>query len=193
MDAYVGEIKLWTANANNTNRCPENWMPCNGQLLDINTYEVLYSLIGTAYGGDGIITFGLPNLQTRAIVSKGIAKSTTVYNLGQTGGAEIVTLTTANLPTHNHTVKVSTDNATVNTAANNFLAAPIASGGSTAPVLLYADTAKAINGVTVTPSATDPSSVTTAAGGNQPHNNLMPYITMCYIICVNGIYPEFNN
>src|ERR1700761_9270087 len=94
---YVGEIRMFGASF-----APYQWALCNGQLLPISAYPALFALLGTAYGGDGITTFGLPDLRSRVPVGQGAAPNQPAYAMGQTAGSETVTLTTATMPAHNH-------------------------------------------------------------------------------------------
>src|ERR1700756_1809447 len=94
---YVGEIRMFGGNF-----APAGWAFCNGQLMPISENETLFQLIGTTYGGDGQSTFGLPNLQSRVPIHMGQGSGLSSYNIGQSGGVETVTLTTQQIPTHNH-------------------------------------------------------------------------------------------
>ena len=168
---FIGEISCggW-------NFCPLNWEDCAGQLLPIVQYEALFNLIGTTYGGDGQTTFALPNIAGRTMVHQGQGTNLSNYTIGQTGGTETVTLTTAQIPAHNHTV--------VSHTGSEKSASPTSKipGNATSPV--YA------------PSTTD--SIPLAAGtvgttgGSQPHNNLQPYLTIKCCISLFGIFPSQN-
>lgn len=181
MDPYIGEIRMFAGNY-----VPEDWLLCDGSLQPINTYQTLYSLLGTTYGGDGATTFGLPDLRGRLPVGQGTGPSLTPRTLAQTGGASFVQLIEANLPAHAHTVNTSTTSATTPTvAANVGLAQP-----QTLPagqVVRYVPPGLA---TPPTQQNMDPDTVSVAAGGNQPHSNLMPYLAINYIICPNGLYPQ---
>jgi len=151
------------------NFAPADWQFCNGQLLSISNYDVLFSLIGTTYGGDGQNTFALPDLRSRSPVHTGGSLS---YQLGQSGGVENVTLITAQLPAHNHAFTASGGGGTSPTPAGNFLAGSAL--GQYAP----------------TPGNGVSGNVLGAAGGGQPHSNLMPYLTVSFIIALFGVYPS---
>ena len=162
-EPFIGEIRAFAFNFN-----PRNWQMCNGQLLSINQNQALYSILGTTYGGNGIDTFALPNLQGAVPLSQGGG-----FDLGQTGGSAGVTLA-SNQIGHTHAVSAS---ATPNAygATNNFPAS--APSGAKA---LYGPTANtAMN-----------SNILTQAGGSLPHNNLQPYLVVNYCIAIYGIFPS---
>jgi microcystin-dependent protein len=162
------------------NFAPANWSFCNGVLISISENETLFNLIGTTYGGDGQTTFALPNLQSRAPIHAG-ALSGTNYVLGQTGGAEQVTLTTNQIPAHNHTVNAVSPGASAPSPAN---ALPGVSSSTTQPGTLQYGTGSeptAFIGATIG-----------SAGGNQPHSNIQPYLAISFIISLFGIYPTQN-
>ncbi|MGQ2980998.1 MAG: phage tail protein [Polaromonas sp.] len=162
---YVGEIRLFAGNY-----APLGWQFCNGQLLSIADYDVLFTLIGTTYGGDGQQTFAVPDLRGRVPMHQGQG-----YTLGQMGGTETVTLLSAQLPAHTHTLRASTLAATGSTPGSAMLAATsIASydtGAATTPM--------AASGVGV-------------SGGSQPHDNMAPTLAVNYIISLFGIFPPQN-
>lgn len=166
---YVGEIRLFAGNF-----APSGWADCNGALLPISEYETLFNLIGTTYGGDGQTNFALPNLQSRVPVHQGTFG--VGYIIGQAGGVENVTLTLQQLPQHTHALIGTAQAATSTNPAGNLLAAP-GSGE-----LYIADTPTvSLNGASVG-----------AAGSSQPHDNLMPYLCIRYIISLFGIFPSQN-
>ncbi len=177
-DAYVGEIRMFGGNY-----APVNWQLCNGNLLKINDFQTLYSLISTTYGGDGVSTFGLPDLRGRLPVGMGNGTGLTPRPLGQTGGSTTAALSLDMVPLHNHQVMASTAAATSTTPGNTvILATPAVSTTS-----MYTK---------VDPSdpKDKPLDFDTAAignsGGGQAHNNVMPSYGMNFIICVTGIYPS---
>jgi microcystin-dependent protein len=172
MNEFIGIIELFGGNF-----APRGWAFCNGQLLAIAEYESLYSLIGTTYGGDGQTTFALPNLQSRWPIG-----TSPNYILGQTGGVENVTLTSANIPAHNHALNVSNTNGTSH--------APTTASSIAAPTDINGDS---VSGFTSTvPNTVLPANTIKPTGGNQPHNNLSPHLAVNYIICLEGIYPSQN-
>ena len=149
------------------NFAPAGWMFCNGQLLAISENDTLFLLIGTTYGGDGQTTFALPNLQSRVPIHWGNG-----VNLADTGGVEQVTLTTNQIPVHNHAFVAS------NTIASN--ADPAGQQPSQSSLVkLYVEDTPTVN----------MANAVGAAGGSQPHNNLQPYICVNYIISLFGIFP----
>jgi microcystin-dependent protein len=163
-DPYIGEIRMFGGNF-----APAGWAFCQGQLVPISEYDTLFNLIGTTYGGDGQSTFGLPNLQGRVPVHTGPGMV-----LGQMAGSESVTLTTQQLPVHTHPMAASSDAANVITGANGVLAASV----SLAAYFASPPDA-ALNAASVLP-----------VGGNQPHENMQPYLAINFIISLFGIYPN---
>jgi len=150
---------------------PQGWALCNGQLLSIAENELLFSLIGTIYGGDGQSTFALPDFRGRAVVHQGINSLTgTNYTIGQKGGTENVTLTTSQLPAHTHQVRASSLEGTVPSPEN-------------------AIWAKNIQYSTQSPNGTMNAATITNVGENSAHNNMMPFLTINYIISLYGMYP----
>ncbi|MDD4921881.1 MAG: tail fiber protein [Bacteroidales bacterium] len=186
MESYVGEIRAFAGNY-----APQDWALCDGSQINISGNESLFSLIGTTYGGDGVNNFKLPDLKGRLMVNRGQLISGGIqghnYVLGEKNGAEFVTLNVANLPAHTHTLNASTQDATTNTPDNNILAAPTDTGtGFTVEMYLPANT----SGTTNVNLSGD--TLGAAYGGGQAHDNLMPFLCISYIICINGLYPSFN-
>jgi microcystin-dependent protein len=170
-EPYVGEIRMFAGNF-----APANWMFCNGAILSISEYEVLFQLIGTTYGGDGVNTFWLPNLQGRAPVHQGNNSSTGItYIMGQLGGAENVTLAVSQLPVHSHTAQAATGTVgtPANSPANNFWSGW--TGGQFSNQAPSADLAPAAIGT---------------AGGTLPHENMPPLLVINFIISMYGVYPS---
>ena len=169
MDPFLGEIKIVGFGF-----APRGWALCNGQLLPINQNQALFSILGTTYGGDGRVTFALPNLQGRAPVHPGQAVA-----LGQLGGEETHTLGGGELATHQHAFQASADFANAATPGN---AAPAAKprGG----VNIYAPAGSPV-------TALDPQAIATA-GGSQPHQNMQPFMALNFIIALQGIFPSRN-
>jgi microcystin-dependent protein len=151
------------------NFAPAGWMFCSGQLLPISEYETLFNLIGTTYGGDGQSTFGLPDLQGRVPVHQGSG-----FTLAETGGVEVVTLTTAQMPSHSHPFLCSTNPGGATSPPGNVPATVVA---GSAYVQMAATAALA------------PASVS-AVGGSQPHDNFQPYLCVSFIISLFGIFPS---
>jgi microcystin-dependent protein len=171
-DPFIGEIRIFAGNF-----APKGWAFCNGQTLPIAQNTALFSLLGTTYGGDGRTTFALPNLCGRVPIGEGQGPGLSLYTLGETGGSETVTLLPNEIPAHNHQMKVSAGKADMTAPSRG---TTLAEGKQSAtPIEMYktnATTDKSINGVV-------------PYGSNQPHNNMMPYITIKYIIALQGIYP----
>ena len=165
---YVGEVRLFAGNF-----APLGWMFCDGQVLAIAENEVLFNLIGTTYGGDGQTTFALPDLRGRVPVHQG---GQPAYAMGQSGGAESVTLTAAQMPAHTHAMLASST------------AASTAHGPSE---VLGASTAMHFYG-TGTPGMAMDANALAPVGGNQPHDNMPPFVALSYIVSLFGIYPSQN-
>ncbi|MDX2101872.1 MAG: tail fiber protein [Alphaproteobacteria bacterium] len=175
-DAFVGEIKLVAFQRNLT-----GWYPCDGRVVPISGNEPLFALLGVTYGGDGRTTFGLPDLRGRVPVCFGQGTGlTNNWIFGQPQGTEMVTLTQAMMPTHNHNLMVSTDPTTTDKVNGQMLSTP-----ADANEYLYTKasfgTAAVMAGSTVAPAP---------SVGNQPHSNMMPSIALEYMICAQGIFPE---
>lgn len=160
---YVGEIRMFGGNF-----APLGWSFCNGSLLPIAEYETLFNLIGTTYGGDGQETFALPDLRGRLPMHQGSS-----YPIGMNGGTETVTLTTSQIPAHTHVMLGNNTDSGQSAPANNVFA-------NTSGFDLYIGEADNImNPAIVTPS-----------GGSQPHENMMPFLCVSFIISLFGIYPS---
>lgn len=183
MEPILGEVRIFAGNF-----APVGWMLCNGQTVSISQYDALFTLLGTTYGGDGQTTFGLPDLRGRVLLNQGQAiGSPNNYPMGSSGGVESVTLLQTNLPAHNHTFLASMANGDSTLPANNFLATPIdpTPAPNTKTITLYIPDTAPETVQALLPSAIVP------AGGNQPHENRMPFVTINYIIAMEGIYPSF--
>jgi microcystin-dependent protein len=166
---YVGEIRMFGGNF-----APSGWALCQGQLLPISQNNVLFNLIGTAYGGNGQTTFALPDLQGRLPAHQGAPAITngTPVVLGQKLGLDTVSLVTAQLPVHTHTAQASTASDTGSPAGALW-------GGSTEDAYSRA-----------TPSAPLSPQAVGLTGAGQPHNNLSPYLVVNFIISLFGIFPS---
>jgi microcystin-dependent protein len=162
---YVGEIRMFAGNF-----APAGWMFCEGELLPISEYETLFNLIGTTYGGDGQSTFGLPDLRGRIPIHNGNG-----FILAETGGAEEVTLSVNQIPTHKHSLMATTDLA-----------------DSASPADAYMSTTATGNKIysTASPTTALNSGVISQDGGSQPHNNFQPYLCVDFIISLFGIFPS---
>jgi len=150
---------------------PRGWALCNGQLLPINQNQALFALLGTTYGGDGRVTFALPNLQGRAPMHEG-----NNHILGEQGGEQTHTLTVNEIPTHNHVLKASST-----------------AGDGSAPdnKHVLANTPKRTYRLPDALVSLNPASVS-AAGGDQPHQNMQPFLTLNFCIALQGIFPSIN-
>ena len=166
-EPFLAEIKIISWNFP-----PKGWTFCNGQLLPINQNQALFSILGTTYGGDGRVNFGLPNLQGRTPVHVGNGIS-----LGERGGETAHTLNISELPAHNHVPQGSKTNpATATSASGNLW------GVNNGPPPPFAPTATtAMNPACILPT-----------GGSQPHENMSPYLVLNFIIALQGIFPSQN-
>lgn len=165
MDPFLGEIKLVPYNF-----APRGWAFCSGQLLSISQNTALFALLGTTYGGNGQTNFALPDLQGRVIVGPGPNN-----DLGEKGGVENVSLLTTELPSHTHDLQVSSQPGTLNNPVGAYLAE-----STVAAVKTYAPGG----------GGTMPASTITNAGGSAPHDNMQPYLTLNYVIALQGIFPS---
>jgi microcystin-dependent protein len=161
---YVGEIRMFAGNF-----APAGWMFCEGQLLPISENETLFQLIGTTYGGDGQSTFALPDLRGRIPLHQGNG-----FILAETGGAEEITLTVQQIPSHTHPEIVSTSVAAETNPTNNM------PSQSTQATLYFEDDPN----VNMSASAVGP------VGGSQPHTNMQPYLCVDFIISLFGLFPS---
>lgn len=168
MQAYLGEIRLFTGNF-----APTGWALCNGQSLPIAGNESLFSLIGTTYGGDGQSTFAVPDLRGRIPLHIGTLMGQTL-GLGQAGGSETVTLTTNQVPVHTHAPTASAGAGTASTPGGQVWSQSTVNSYATGQSTTVPMSAQAIS----------------PAGGGQPHNNMMPYLALNFIICTAGFYPQ---
>lgn len=169
---YIGEIRMFGGNF-----APAGWAFCAGQLIPISENDTLFNLIGTTYGGDGVSTFGLPDLRGRLPVHQGTGPGLSTYTIGQAFGVESVTLSTQQIPNHTHPLIGATGNGSAPGPGNNFLA-------SSSVVRPY-------NGIDPASSPMAASSIT-SAGGSQPHENVQPFLCISFIISLYGIYPSPN-
>jgi microcystin-dependent protein len=166
-EPFLSEIKIVSFNF-----APKGWAFCNGQFLPINQNQALFALLGTTYGGNGQTTFALPNLRGQVPIHMGNG-----HTLGEVGGTPAVTINIQQLPTHAHVLQASTAVANNDTPDNSRLLA------GSAPNDLYTGPAA------LTTMA--PASVTNI-GGSQPHNNMMPYLVLNFVIALQGIFPSQN-
>ena len=165
---FLGEITLVPYSF-----APRGYAFCNGQILSISQNTALFSLLGTTYGGDGVTTFGLPDLRGRCALSSGQGPGLSSYALGEQTGTETVTLTTGQMPAHGHTANARDDDPNSPVVTNNLLAN------------LQAYSNKAAN-------TTLKNTMIGQTGGNQPHENRQPLLVLNYCIALQGIYPSRN-
>ena len=167
-EPFLGEIRIFAGNF-----APTGWAFCQGQLMSIAQNTALFSLLGTTYGGDGRTTYALPDLRSRAPIHQGQGTGLTNRTIGEFGGAESVALTVNQLPAHNHAVSANANNADQRSPANT----------------VYAKT----NDDAYTSGTYDGAmnaGVINSSGGNQPHDNMPPYLALNFIIAVEGIFPS---
>lgn len=179
---YVGQILMFGGNF-----APVGWAMCAGQLVPISENETLFNLIGTTYGGDGQNTFALPDLRGRVPVHMGQGGGLSNYVIGEQTGVENVTLTTQQIPSHNHNVLTKTGSTTGNqsTPANTlFLGDEFAQPAPSSTAFTYTNNTAAL--VALGPKTIGPD------GGSQPHNNIQPILVLNYIISLFGVYPSQN-
>lgn len=177
MDAFLGEIRLFAGNF-----APQGWAICNGQTLNISDYEALYSLLGTIYGGDGRTTFKIPDLRGRVVVGQGKAPDlTSNYVVGSTGGSLDVTLTTTQMPAHTHIFQATSNAANKSTPAGNICASPPGT---------Y-DFYLSSNSQGFSTLALDNTFIGASGTSGIAHSNIMPCLTINYIIATLGTYPTF--
>ena len=175
---FLGDIRMFAGNF-----APRSWAFCDGQLLSIAQNSALFSLLGTTYGGDGQTTFALPDLRGRIPIGEGNGPGLTPRVIGERAGAENVTITLTELPPHNHGFFATQENANTSTIG---------------PSVLFG-TAKASQGTPhlyLTQTGNTPAPLASAAvgftGNTQPHNNMMPTLTLSFVIALQGIYPSRN-
>jgi microcystin-dependent protein len=169
-DPFVAEIRIFPFNF-----APKGWAWCDGQLLPLSQNTALFSLLGTVYGGNGKSNFALPDLQGRAPMHPGQGPGLSLHDLGETGGSETVSLLESEIPSHAHTLR-----------GNNTLGdTPIPTAHTLArfgTLNVYQQTTNA-NLIAMAPEALPP------AGGDQPHNNMQPYLTFYFNIALQGVFP----
>jgi microcystin-dependent protein len=166
-EPFVGEIRLFAFGM-----VPQGWLPCEGQTLPIQQNQVLFSLLGTMYGGNGMTTFQLPDLRGRVPLGMGQSNYGQIFQQAQAAGEIAHTLVAGEIPVHTHTVQASSTTGALSTLQGNYWAG----------AMNYAPTANGqMAGDAITPS-----------GGNQPHQNMQPYSAVSFCIATAGIYPSRN-
>jgi microcystin-dependent protein len=177
---FVGSVMMFAGSF-----APAGWATCSGQLLPIDQYETLFNLIGTTYGGDGQTNFALPDLQGRVPIHQGQGSGLSNYVIGQMAGTESVTLTTQQIPLHNHVVATLSAAGNSNVPAGNAVLADEASNASGGNAFVYSPfNAGSPNQVQMA------NTVIAGSGGSQPHENRQPVLTIQYCISLFGIYPS---
>ncbi|SHF14642.1 phage tail protein [Chryseobacterium takakiae] len=180
MEGYIGEVRLFGGNF-----APLGWAFCDGTLYSIAEYTAAFSILGTTFGGDGRVQFGVPDLRGRVAVGTGQGAGLSIIDLGEVGGTETVTMTTAQMPPHSHTAAATitfpcfSDEGNTGSPAGNVLA-----GSEAAYSTQASDTF-------IAPATTTGS--ISAVGSNAPFSIIQPVLATNYIICLEGIYPPRQN
>lgn len=171
MEGYIAQIMLFAGDF-----APRNWAYCQGQIISIAQNSALFSLLGTTYGGNGIQTFGLPNFASRTAIGTGAGAGLSQVTLGEMGGSEYTSLTTAMMPAHTHTLNANSNPGTVASPAGNVLA-----NSGTDKFYLKAGTPVVMKNESIG-----------VTGSNQPFDSKQPYLAINYVICLYGIFPSRN-
>ena len=172
MDPFVAEIRIFPFNFP-----PKGWAFCDGQILPLSQNTALFSLLGTTYGGDGKSNFALPNMQGNAPMHPGQGPGLSLHDLGETGGSDTVSLLESEIPAHSHTMMSLPAPADRTSPINNCIARVQGTSGP------YAPASPAPAPALMSDNAVAP------AGGDQPHNNMQPYLTLNFCIALQGVYP----
>lgn len=167
-DPFVAEIRIFPFNF-----APRGWAWCDGQLLPLSQNTALFSLLGTTYGGNGTSNFALPDLQGRGAMQPGQGPGLSLHDLGESAGTETVTLLESEMPNHSHALRVSAQDATDRTVAGQLPASGIGMAMFAPPP----------TNVGLADAALSPS------GSDQPHNNMMPCLTLYFCIALQGVFP----
>ena len=165
---FVAEIRIFACNF-----APKGWAQCNGQILPLSQNTALFSLLGTMYGGDGKSTFALPNMQGNVAVGQGQGPGLSIYDIGQEGGSQFITLLESEMPLHTHNAMVSGRPVVENDAAGMYW--------GTTTVNAYSDSNQGLGQLAF--------QALTPNGGSLPHNNMQPYLTLNYCIALQGVFP----
>jgi len=169
MDPFVAEIRIFPFNF-----APKGWAFCDGQILPLSQNTALFSLLGTTYGGNGKSTFALPDIQGRVVMGPGQGPGLSLYDLGQMGGEEAVTLLQSEIPLHNHAgMGVASSGSQTNPNGN-----AVAQGGGRSGLAYEGGSPALGNFQQLAPS-----------GGDQPHNNMQPYLTLNFCLALQGVFP----
>jgi microcystin-dependent protein len=168
-DPFVAEIRIFPFNF-----APKGWAFCDGQILPLSQNTALFSLLGTTYGGDGKSNFALPNMQGNAPMHPGQGPGLSLHDLGETGGSDTVSLLESEIPAHSHTVG----------AQNVPLGSVVTGGGNT---FTHPANGNLFDTGTTLVAMSD--NMLAPAGGDQPHNNMQPYLTLNFCIALQGVFP----
>jgi microcystin-dependent protein len=168
MDPFVAEIRIFPFNF-----APKGWAFCDGQILPLSQNTALFSLLGTTYGGDGKSNFALPNMQGNAPMHPGQGPGLSLHDLGETGGSDTVSLLESEIPSHSHGLIASAADGIAGQPTSRLWAQGVA-------IQIWSV------GSASTPMA---DSALAPAGGDQPHNNMQPYLTLNFCIALQGVYP----
>ena len=171
MDPFVAEIRIFPFNF-----APKGWAFCDGQILPLSQNTALFSLLGTTYGGDGKSNFALPDMQGNAPMHPGQGPGLSLHDLGETGGSDTVSLLESEIPSHTHQMRGDNQDQ-ADTSAPTSQTVIAKSAGANAFV------------APTVPLVTMSDNILSPAGGDQPHNNLMPYLTLNFCIALQGVYP----
>ncbi len=172
-DPFLAEIRIFAGNF-----APRGWALCNGQLMPISQNTALFSLLGTTYGGDGRVTFALPNLQQQVPIQQGQGPGLSQRFLGEAGGTPSVTLIPSEMPTHSHTPQVGSTPGN-STSPAGAVWAQAAFGRQREPIYSTQSPDTAMNSQALAP-----------VGGGGPHNNMPPFLSLTFIIALQGIFPQ---
>lgn len=170
INPFLGTVNLFAGNF-----APRGWAIASGQILPIAQNTALFALLGTTYGGNGQTTFALPDLRGRAPIHFGQGPGLPNIDIGEVSGTETVSLIASEMPSHNHTMNVSSAKGNTVNPNNNYLAA-------TPAFIQYSSG----------PANTTTAAITNFSGNGQPHNNMQPYIVMNYCVALEGLFPSRN-
>ncbi len=172
MDPFVAEIRIFPFNF-----APKGWAFCDGQILPLSQNTALFSLLGTTYGGDGKSNFALPDMQGNVPMHPGQGPGLSLHDLGETGGSDTVSLLESEIPSHSHTMMSLPAPANRTAPISNSIARVQGTSGPYVP------------GSPVPAPANMSDNAVAPAGGDQPHNNMQPYLTLNFCIALQGVYP----
>ncbi len=193
MDGYIGEVKLFAGDF-----APRNWALCKGQLLSVEQYVSLFAIIGNVYGGDGKVSFALPDLRGRAAIGTGQGIGYTPRTLGSHVGAEHITLNVNQMPMHSHDAVFSESKADLYTSSGLGTSGTPSPGDAISAEsggagFIYSDGAPDIKMSSKSIQNISAKVTNKVTGGSAPHNNMQPSLVLNYIICLIGLYPSSND